>query len=86
MPDLIKHARSREALAWLKKEIAEQTVRYRKIEHEMNVTIAKQRDKWIEEFLQRIQTRGYDVHFNMMRKIKPEEIPKKPKRKFKVVY
>ena len=30
----------------------------RKIEHEMNVTIARQRDKWIEEFLQRIQTRG----------------------------
>jgi hypothetical protein len=26
------------------------------------------------------------VHFNMMRKIKPEEIPKKPKRKFKVVF
>jgi len=55
MPDLIKHERSREAQAWLKKEIAEQKVRYRKIEHEMNVTIARQRDKWIEEFLQRIQ-------------------------------
>jgi hypothetical protein len=86
MPDLIKHERSREARAWLKKEIAEQKVRYRKIEHEMNVTIAKQRDTWIEAFLQRIQTRGYNVHFNMMRKIKPEEIPKKPRRKFKVVY
>ncbi|MCM2311055.1 MAG: hypothetical protein NDI84_06580 [Steroidobacteraceae bacterium] len=86
MPELIKHERSREALVWLKKEIAEQKVRYRKIEHEMNVTIAAKRDKWIEEFLQRIQTRGYNVHFNMMRKIKPEEIPKKPRRKFKVVY
>jgi hypothetical protein len=86
MPDLIKHQRSREAQSWLKKEIAEQKVRFRKIEHEMNVVIARQRDKWFDEFLERIQTRGYHVHFNMMRKIKPEEIPKKPKRRTKVVY
>jgi hypothetical protein len=86
MPDLIKHERSREAKAWLKKEIAEQKVRFRGIEREMNETIAKQRDKWIDGFLERIQTRGYNVHFNMLRKIKPEEIPKRPKRKFKVVF
>ena len=86
MADLIKHERSREAQAWLKKEIAEQQARFRKIEREMNVTIARQRDKWIDEFLSRLQTRGYHVHFNMLRKIKPEEIPKRPKRKFKVVF
>ena len=86
MPDLIKHERSREAQAWLKKEIAEQKVRFRGIEREMNETIAKQRDKWIDGFLERIQTRGYNVHFNMLRKIKPEEIPRRPKRKFKVVF
>ncbi len=86
MPGLIKHKRGREAEAWLKKEVAEQKVRYRKIEREMNVTIAKQRDKWVDEFLERLQTRGYHTHFNMMRKIKPEEIPKRPKRKFRVVF
>lgn len=86
MSGLIKQTRSREAQAWLKKEIAEQKARYRKIEHEMNVTIAAQRDKWIDAFLERIQARGYNVHFNMLRKIKPEEIPKRPKRKFKVVF
>ena len=86
MPDLIKHERSREAQAWLRKEIAEQKVRFRRIERDMNETIAKQRDKWIDGFLERIQTRGYNVHFNMLRKIKPEEIPKRPKRKFKVVF
>ena len=86
MPDLIKHQRSREAQAWLKQEIAEQKARYRRIEHQMNVTIAGKRDKWIAEFLERIQTRGYNVHFNMLRKIRPEEIPKKPRRRFKVVY
>jgi hypothetical protein len=86
MPNLIKHARSREAAAWLKKEIAEQKARYRKIEHEMNVAIAKTRERWYEEFLERIQTRGYHVHFNMQRRIKPQEIPKRPKGKSKVVY
>jgi hypothetical protein len=86
MPNLIKHARSREAAAWLKKEISEQKARYRKIEHEMNVAIEKTRERWYDEFLERIQTRGYNVHFNMLRRIKPEEIPKRPKRKSKVVY
>jgi hypothetical protein len=86
MPNLIKHARSREAAAWLKKEHAEQKARYRKIEHEMNVAIEKTRERWYDEFLERIQTRGYNVHFNMLRRIKPEEIPKRPKRKSKVVY
>jgi hypothetical protein len=52
----------------------------------MNEVLARQRDKWFDEFLERIQTRGYHVHFNMMRKIKPEEIPQKPKRKTRVVY
>jgi len=86
MPNSIKHTRSREAATWLRKEIAEQKARFRKIEREMNVTIATQRDKWIDAFLERIQTRGYHVHFNMQRRIKPEEIPKQPKRKFKVVF
>ena len=86
MPGLIKHKRSRAAESWLKQEITEQRKRYRKIEHEMNTVIAPKRDKWFAEFLHNIQTRGYHVHFNMMRKIKPEEIPKKPKRKTRVVY
>lgn len=86
MPNLIKHTRSREVQAWLKKEIAEQKARYRRIEHEMNVSIAAKRDRWIDDFLERIQSRGYNVHFNILRKIKAEEIPKRPKRKFKVVF
>lgn len=86
MPNLIKHTRSREVQAWLKKETAEQKARYRRIEREMNVGIAAKRDRWIDDFLERIQSRGYNVHFNILRKIKPEEIPKRPKRKFKVVF
>jgi len=86
MPNLIKYTRSRESEAWLRREIAEQKVRYRGIEQEMNVGLAKKRDRWIDEFLERIQTRGFHVHFNVLRKIRPEEIPTRPKRKFKVVF
>lgn len=81
----IEHKRSKEVKAWLKKEIAEQKVRYKKIAKEMD-DLSPKRDKWIEEFFERIQTRGFNVHFDQRRQIQPEEIPKKPRRKFKVVF
>ncbi len=82
---LIPHKRSREVEAWLKREAAEQKVRYRKIVREQDA-LEPMRDKWVAAFLQRIQTRGFNVHFDQLRKIRPEEIPTKPKRKFKVVF
>jgi len=81
----IEHKRTREVEAWLRKEIAEQKRRYGKIVKEQDALTPK-RDKWIADFLQRIQTRGVHVHFDQMRKVRPEEIPTKPKRKFKVVF
>ncbi len=81
----IAHKRSAAVEQWLRKEIAEQKKRYKKIVAEQDA-LSPKRDKWIAEFLHRIQTRGYHVHFNQMRKIAPEEIPTKPKRKFKVVF
>jgi hypothetical protein len=81
----IENKRSREAEAWLKKEIAEQKRRYRKIVDEQEA-LSPKRDKWIADFLQRIQTRGVHTHYDQMRKVRPEEIPVKPKRKFKVVF
>jgi hypothetical protein len=81
----IPHTRSREAEAWLKREIREQKARYRKILAEQEALTPK-RDRWIADFLERIQTRGFHVHFNIIRKIRPEEVPVKPKRKFKVVF
>jgi len=86
MPNLIRYKRSREAEAWLRKEISEQKARHRQIEHEQHVVLAQKRDRWVDDFLERIQTRGYHVHFNVMRKIRPDEIPAKPRRKFKVVF
>lgn len=82
---LIEHKRSREAQAWLNKEIREQKARYRLIVKDQDALTPK-RDKWIADFLERIQTRGVHVHFDQMRKVRPEEIPIKPKRKFKVVF
>jgi hypothetical protein len=85
MMKFIEHKRSREVEAWLRKEEAEQKLRYRKIVREQEALTPK-RDKWIADFLQRIQTRGVHTHFDQMRKVRPEEIPTKPKRKFKVVF
>jgi hypothetical protein len=82
---LIANKRSKEAAAWLSKEIAEQKRRYGKIVREQEALTPK-RDKWIAEFLHRIQTRGVHVHFDQMRKVMPHEIATKPKRKFKVVF
>jgi hypothetical protein len=82
---LIRHKRSREAERWLKQEIREQKTRYRKIVAEQDA-LAPKREKWIAAFLERIQTRGFNVHADMLRKIPAEEIPQKPKRKFKVVF
>lgn len=81
----IPHKRSRETEAWLRKEEVEQRRRYRKIVAEQDALTPK-RDKWIAQFLQRIQTRGFHVHYDQMRKVRPEEIPVKPKRKFRVVF
>jgi hypothetical protein len=82
---LIANKRSRETQAWINRELKEQKARYRKIVQEQDA-LAPKRDKWIADFLQRIQTRGVHVHFDQMRKVRPEEIPTKPRRKFKVVF
>lgn len=80
----IPHRRSREVVAWLRKEDAEQK-RYRKIVQEQDALEPK-RNKWVADFLERIQTRGTHIHYDQMRKVRPEEIPTKPKRKFRVVF
>ncbi|MEM4724335.1 MAG: hypothetical protein QXP01_04930 [Candidatus Hadarchaeum sp.] len=80
-----RRKRSRQVKAWLKQELKEQQERYKKIVAEMEA-LSPQREQWIEEFFQRIQTRGFCVHKDIRRRIKPEEIPPRPKRKLRVVY
>jgi hypothetical protein len=85
MPKLIKYRRGAEAERWLRQEIAEQRRRFRKIVREQDA-LGPKRERWVADFLQRIQTRGFNVHSSDLRKIRAEEIPARPKRKFKVVF
>ena len=85
MLKVIERTRSAAVRKWLKKEKDEQKARYKKIVAEQEA-LSPKRDKWVADFLERIQTRGFNVHADIKRKIGPEEIPKKPRRKFKVVF
>ena len=80
-----KPARSREADAWFRENIVEQKKRYAAILKEQD-GLASQREKWVEQFLQVIQTKGFNVSGDTRRVIKPSEIAKKPKGKHQVVF
>ena len=71
--------------AWLKKEVELNKKLHRKIAKEMD-SIAPKRAKWYAAFYKRIQTRGLNVHFTERRQVSAEELPKKPKRKDRVVW
>jgi hypothetical protein len=70
---------------WLDRNLAEQKERHAAIVDDMEQLTA-QRDEWIEEFLERIQTRGFNSNCDELRKILKDELPVKPDRPFKVVY
>ena len=81
----VKPARSKETEAWFNENIAEQKKRYAAIVKEQD-ELAPQREKWVEQFLEIIQTRGFNVTGDTKRVIKPSEIAKKPKGKHQVVF
>ena len=80
-----KPNRSKSAMAWLEENIAEQKLRYKAIVKEMD-ELAPTRARWYKEFLEICQTRGTNVTGDMRRKIAKHEVPKKPKRKDRVVF
>ena len=80
-----KPARSKEGDAWVKDNIAEQKKRYAAIVKEQD-ELAPQREKWVDQFLQIIQTKGFNMNGDQRRVIKPSEIAKKPKGKHQVVF
>lgn len=81
-----KPARGREAEAWVKEEIKEQAQRHAAISKEMNDDLAKQRERWYADFLQIIQTKGFNANGDMRVRIPKADVPKKPKRRDRVVY
>lgn len=76
--------RTLEVERWIRREVQEQERLYRKIVRDMNA-LNDRRMKWVKEFYQRLQTRGFSVHAGLRRKVRPEEIPPIPK-KIRVVF
>lgn len=74
-----KWQRPEEVERWIRREVAAQERIYRGIVREMNA-LNDRRIKWVKEFYERLQTRGFSVHAGIRRKIRPEEIPPVPKR------
>ena len=70
---------------WIEENRAEQKLRHEKIVEDMDA-ISADRDGWIDGFLERLQTRGFNYNCDSLRKIEKEELPEKPKRRFKVVF
>ena len=81
-----KPNRTDEVEKWLLEEFGEQKERYEKIAQAMNIDLANQREIWIQEFYERITTTGFNVHADMRKIIKKEELFQKPDREFKVVF
>lgn len=72
--------------AWLQQEVADQNKRYRKIYKEID-ELEPQRNQWAKEFFQRISgPRGFSVDGGTRRTIKKSELPKKPRRYWRVVW
>lgn len=80
-----KPKRDAKTRVWMKENIAEQETRYQAIVKEMD-ELEPQRKRWYAEFLDLIQTRGFNVTGDMRRKIKKNELPKKPDRPVKVIF
>ena len=70
---------------WLDRNLAEQKLRHERIVDDMEKMSAK-RDVFVDEFLVRIQERGFNYNCDALRKIPEDEIPVKPDRPFKVVF
>ena len=81
----IEYERSQEATAWLEEEIAEQQARYEKIVADMEA-LNEQREQWYAEFLERIQTVGFNEDGDRRVKIKADDVPVRPDAPHKVVY
>ena len=77
--------RSKETQDWIDENIAEQEERYDAIVKEMD-ELAPKREKWYEEFLNIMRTRGFNFNGDMRRVIPEDEIPQKPNRKDRVVW
>ena len=73
----IEHDLAPEVRQWLEEEIAEQEGRFQLIEKEMQ-DLAPTREKWYQEFFDRITTIGFNVDGDDKMKLSPADLPVKP--------
>lgn len=81
----VQWSRSPEVKAWLTHNITTQERRYQKIVEAME-KLAPERERWVAEFLDIIQTRGFTVTGDTRRVIPAAEVPTQPKRDHTVVF
>lgn len=81
-----KPARSKEADGWVKENIVEQKKRHAAIMKEINEELAPKRERWYQDFLEIVQTKGFNANGDHRIVIKAADIPKKPKRPDRAVY
>ena len=70
---------------WVKQEVVEQHKRYEKIVQEMEA-LTPQRERWVKQFLKRIQVRGVHVHFDIRRVVAKSDIRPRDGRPLQVIY
>jgi len=73
----INHERSPEVTAWIQEERVEQEERFQTIVKEMDA-IEPKREKWYQEFFDRLTTYGFNQDGDMKVKIAPQDLPVKP--------
>lgn len=74
-----------EVVKWLEEEIKEQDERYQKIVEEMKA-LDPTRDRWYEEFFERLQKYGFNADGDQRVKISDDQLPVKPDSDHVVVY
>jgi hypothetical protein len=79
-------ARTRAVADWVEENLEEQRARHAAIMREMNESLAAERARWYEEFLQTIQTLGFNVNGDQRRVIPAAELPRRPERPDRVVW
>lgn len=81
-----RHEVPPEIEAWIAEEDDAQMGHYRRIYREV-AELAPHRDRWVEEFFERISgPRGFSVHAGTRRTIPEDQIPQRPDRPWRLVW
>ena len=81
-----RHEVPPEVQAWSEEEDRAQMGHYRRIYREI-AELAPLRDRWVDEFFERISgPRGYSVHAGNRRTIPEDQIPARPDRPWRLVW